>query len=121
VAQASFSGYDPNAYYEKVPSITLNLVDLYPASTTYVRLYPGGPQSDPTDAVLVSASYVVIDDSIPQDRTVILSDLDRYFVQEGDHTMEVLHETPFGIDLIHSGSIRVDRTVEFVGGIISAD
>lgn len=121
VAQASFSGYDPNEYYEKVPPITVNMIDLYPDSTTYVRIYPGPPQTNPADAVMISASRVVIEDSIPQDRTVLLSDLDRHFVTEGFHTMEILHQTPFGIDLIHSGSIRVDRTVEFVGGIVTSD
>ena len=117
IATGSFSGYDPNEYFVEVPSVTVELEDLYPMSSTYVRLYPGNPSSDPTDVTMVSASYVVIEDSIPQNRTLVLKDLDRYFVKEGVHTIEILHETPFGTDLLNTGTIRVDRTVRFNGGI----
>ena len=51
------------------------------------------------------------DDSIPQDRQLSLDELDSYLGQEGLHTLEILHETPFGTDLLNRASIQVDRTV----------
>lgn len=112
VAQASFSGIDPTEEYDLVPPMTINLVDLYPSSTTYMRVYP---VSDPQDVTNVSASYVVIEDSIPQDRIVLLSDLDRYLNKHGEYVIEILHETPFGTDLLRAGSITVDRRIDFRG------
>lgn len=117
IATGTLSGYDPDMYYEDVPSITVTLQNLYPSSSTYVRLYPGTPTSNPENPTMVSASYVVIQDSIPRDRSLVLKDIDRYFVEEGVHTLEILHETPFGIDLLHSGTIRVDRTVRIKGNV----
>ena len=119
VAQGSFSGYDPAVRYENVPPVVINLVDLYPSSTTYLRVYAGEPTSNPVDPVTISSSFVVIEDSIPQDRTLVLKNLDRYFKAEGAHTLELLHETPFGTDLIHSSAILVDRTVEVTATIYS--
>jgi hypothetical protein len=118
VARATLTGLDATAYYEEVPPITMDLVDLYPASTTYVRTWPN---ADPSDVKTVSASYVIIEDSIPQDRRMVLNDLSQYFTQEGYYTIEVLHETPFGIDILYSGSLRMDRTIEVTGGIYTRD
>ena len=119
MAEATLSGYDSNEHYDNVPPLTIDLIDLYPSSTTYLRVYPGPPSPDPTNAVTVNSSYVVIEDSIPQDRTLLLTNMDRYFVVEGLHTMELLHETPFGVDIISSGAISVDRTVKVNGSVYS--
>ena len=121
VAQGAFSGYDPTEAYETMPPVTITLDDLYPFSTTYLRVYPGEQTADPQGAANVSESFVVIDDSIPQDRRLILKDLDRYFVEHGPYTMELLHVTPFGIDLIHSAAVLIDRKIEFTGSLNTAD
>lgn len=117
IAQAQLSGYSSTAHYQEVPPVTLRLYELYPSSTTYLRIYPGPPQDSPTNAVIASDSVVVIEDSIPQDRTLVLKNLDRLFTEEGPHTVEVLHETPFGVDILRSGSISVDRTVIIAGSL----
>ncbi len=46
VATGQLSGYDSGEYYEDVPPITVTLTDLYPESTTYVRMYPQGDSSN---------------------------------------------------------------------------
>lgn len=121
VANGSLSGFSADGYYEIVPAVTVILDDLYPSSTTYLRVYSGEPTATPTEVTIISASYVVIDDSIPQDRTLVLKDLDRFLNKEGVHTMELLHETPFGTDLLASHTIQVDRTVEFNGSILAQE
>lgn len=121
VATGSLSGFSATGYYEIVPSVTIVLEDLYPSSTTYLRVYAGEPSSNPTGAQAISDSYVVIEDSIPQDRTLVLKDLDKYLNKEGAHTLELLHETPFGTDLLDSQTIQVDRTVEFNGAILAQE
>jgi len=117
IATAVISGTDPNVYYEDVPWVTISLKDLYPASTTYLRIYEGSQTSSPSEVEKVSASYVIIEDSIPQNRTLVLKDLDKHFTEEGYHTLEIVHETPFGSEILASSQIRVDRTVEVNGGL----
>mgnify|MGYP007026220378 CR=1 FL=1 len=94
-----------------------SLVDLYPSSTTYLRIYPGPPTLYPAEFKTVSASYVIIEDSIPQNRSLSVKEMDQYFAKEGIHTVELLHQTPFGIDILHSVSVNVDRTVVINGAV----
>ena len=121
IAEGSLYGHDPADYYEDVPNLTVTLTDLYPASATYLRVYAGASTSNPTDPKIVSASYVLINDSIPQNRSLSLEDLDGYFTKEGLHTMEILHQTPFGTDLLFSSTINVDRTVQLTGSVFSKE
>lgn len=68
IADATFSGIDTVHAYEKIPTITVTLNDLYPERTTFVRVYSGEPTADPEGPSDVLTSYVIIQDSIPQNR-----------------------------------------------------
>ena len=83
IADATFSGIDTVHAYEKIPTVTVTLNDLYPESTTFVRVYAGEPTADPEGPSDVSTSYVIIQDSIPQNRVLTLDDLDRYLLRAG--------------------------------------
>lgn len=100
IAQASITGIDTEAKYVRLPSITLNLVDLYPSSTTYVRIYEGAPNSNPQNAISINTSYVIIEDTEPQNRRFLLSGLHAFVYKPGGHTVEIIHETPFGSDIL---------------------
>ena len=121
IATGTISGTDPTQYYESVPPMSVNLLDLYPASTTYLRIYHGASTSSPTEFKTVSASYVIIEDSIPQDRQLLVKEMDQYFTDEGFHTVELVHNTPFGADILHSISVNVDRTIEINGGVVDQE
>ena len=121
IAEGHLAGFDPQTEYDTVPSVTVDLKDLYPSSATYVRVYPGAPSANPVDAQIVSASYVLINDSIPQDRALSLADLDAYLTEHGLHTVEILHETPFGTDLLYSSSLIVDRKIKMKGSFFSRE
>lgn len=113
VATGALSGVDSTIRYTEIPTINVELADLYPKSETYVRAYRGGPTSDPVDPFLIPASYVKIADSIPQNRNLALKDLDELFEKEGPYTLEVIHETPFGYDILDRlYPLLVDRTIE---------
>lgn len=100
VAEAAFSGVDPTTAYDELPPITVSLVDLYPESTTVVRVYFGAPSATPTNPVDITESWIPISDSVPQDRTSVLDSLERYFPRAGAYTMEVVHTTPFGPEIL---------------------
>lgn len=55
----------------------------------------------------------------PFSRVRSLRTVRRRFAEEGIHTVELLHETPFGTDLLYTSSINVDRTVRVTGSIFS--
>ncbi len=39
-------------------------------------------------------------DSVPQNRTLVLKNIENFFEEDGRYTIEVLHQTPFGVDML---------------------
>ena len=61
-----------------LPTVTLALNDLYPTSTTYAQVYKGNPLLG-TTGTIVPGSAVVINDSVPQNRVLTLTNYDSVF------------------------------------------
>ena len=121
IATGTISGVDSSRYYEQVPPVSVSLVNLYPDSTTYMRIYPGPRKERPDGTKTINSSFVIMEDSIPQSRDLTVKSMDRYFTEEGIHTVELLHRTPFGTDLLDVVEINVDRTIEVNGGVIDQE
>lgn len=119
MASAEIKGIETGQSYSILPPITVELTDLYPDSTTFVRVYQGDASSDPANAVNVNSASVVIDDATPQDRTMTLSALDSYMASAGTWTVEVLHTTPWGTEVLTYKSPSVSRTIKVRAGIYS--
>lgn len=100
VADGAISGIEPGRRYQRVPSVRIDLHDLYPDSTTWVRLYQGSPGAPVGNPVTIGSATVVINDSVPQDRTLMIDDLGYHLKDSGSYTMEVLHQTPFGTEVL---------------------
>lgn len=117
IADAVVSGLDSTVEYTTVPPFTVTLRDLYPDSTTYMRVYPGPPSAapKPEGEKIVLSSYVLIDDRVPQDRELLLDDMREYFEGSDEFTLEVLHETPFGVDILARKTVRMKQRLTVRG------
>lgn len=114
VAGASISGLAPGQTVGPgLPEITIQLNDLYPNSTTFAQVYPGALQSGVTGTV-VPGSTVVVDDSVPADRTLVFADYGAVFDSDGLWTLEILTRTPFGTDRVAHVSFMVQGLVTTV-------
>jgi hypothetical protein len=125
VADGTISGIAANQLIRyALPQLTLTLNDLYPNSTTYAQVYKGSPQLGKTGTV-VSGSAVVINDSVPQNRVLVLDGYDDAFgsgaTADGLWTMEILTVTPFGIDRLSHVSFNLDRTIEVNGSFTTIE
>lgn len=121
VADASISGIvEDQSLRFSSPSITLNLNDLYPDSRTYAQLYPGPPQLG-TIGIIVPGSAVVINDAVPQNRVLILDDWDSVIEESGEWTMELLTETPFGVDRLDYVTFTINRNIEVNGTVTTVE
>lgn len=120
LASATLSGWDSTQVYEDIPPLTVGLKNLYPDSSTWLRVYAGAPQANPSDPTEIQSSYVVIKDSIPRSRALNLADLNSYFPRNGDYTVEVIHQTPFGTEMLAQiYPIKVERKIEVRGTVFS--
>ncbi len=121
VADASISGISQNQVFRfAMPAITITLNDLYPSSNTYAQAYKGNAVLGKTGTVIPGSS-LVIDDSLPNDRVLVMDNYDQVFDEDGRWTIEILTETPFGIDRLAHVSFEVDRTIQVNGSFTTIE
>jgi hypothetical protein len=109
VADGAISGLTQGQILgSSVPELTLQLNDLYPSSTTWAQVYQGSPQLGATGTT-VPYSSIVINDSVPANRTIRLDNYGALFSSNGLWTMELLTQTPFGTDRLAQVSFTVQR------------
>lgn len=115
VAGGTISGLDPGQTIGPgLPEITIQLNDLYPSSTTFAQVYQGDPQAGVAGTVLPGSS-ITLDDSVPADRTLVLTNYGSVFDSDGLWTLEVLTQTPFGTDRITHVTFTVEGLVTTIG------
>lgn len=120
IASGSISGVDSSRRYALVPEIKISTVDLYPVSNTYLRYYKtDDPTNEATSGVVGNYSPNTV---VPQSRDWSVRDLDSKLIEDGEYTVELLHETVFNTLRLGSVAlINVDRTIRLQGGVISAE
>lgn len=123
VADGSIAGITPGQLIRfALPNVTLTVKDVYPDSHTYAQVYKGGLQNG-VEGVIVPGSSKVINDTVPQDLTLVLTGYDSAFNEGGDGqwTMELLTVTPFGVDRLSHVTFQLDRTIEMNGTVTTID
>ncbi len=115
VADGSIAGLSANERVRfKVPQLTMTLNDLYPESRTYTQVYPGEPKLGVVGTI-VPGTQLVLSQTVPVSRVLVVKDYDSVFDKDGLWTMEVLTVTPFGIDRLSHVTFTIDRTIKANG------
>ncbi len=110
VADGSISGLSQGqSVGVSVPQLTFQLHDLYPSSTTWAQVYKGTPKLNFTGTTIPGTS-VVINGSVPVNRTLTASDYGSLLDSDGVWTLELLTQTPFGTDRLAYVSFNVQRS-----------
>lgn len=95
----------------QMPKLELILNDLYPRSDTYVQVYKGDAALG-KEGVRLEGSHLVLDQDRSDSRVIPLTGLDKAFEEDGTYTMEIVHETPFGVERLSHVSFQVRRTLK---------
>lgn len=121
VADGNLSGITANQMIRfSVPPVTVTLNDLYPSSHTYAQVYKGPPVLG-TTGTIVPGSSLLINDSIPVSRVLTLSNYDAVFDDDGLWTMELVTQTPFGLERMHHVSFQLDRTIQMNSSVTTVE
>ncbi len=102
----------------QLPQLTITMNDLYPNSTTYAQVYKGEARLGVVGTI-VSGSAVVVSDSVPQSRVLIVQNYSEIFDVDGRWTMELLTLTPFGTERLSFVSFDLDRTMKVNGTFVT--
>ncbi len=121
VADATISGIAENEVVRfKAPPLTVVLNDLYPSSNTYTQIYQGEARLG-VEGIRVPDASVVANYTAPVNAALSIKDYDGLLDEDGVWTIEVLTETPFGLDRLAHVSFTVDRTMEIHGNFTTME
>jgi hypothetical protein len=93
------------------PRLTLNLQDLYPGSYTHLRIR----NEDGETVVSDDSKFVLAEEPTETGKLITVSDYGKLMEDDGRYTLELVTQTPFGSDVLHSIPIKVDRTLQVHG------
>ena len=111
VADGTISGIANGAWLRfDAPTLTFTMNDLYPDSRTYAQIYPG-PAVLGTQGTVIPGSALIIYDTVPHNRTLVVTDWDEVIRQSGQYTIELLTVTPFGTDRLHHVTFNINRDI----------
>lgn len=121
VADGSITGItDGQTLKFGAPNLTLTINDIYPDAQIYAQVYQGS-QSLGTEGTVIPGSAEVINEPVPQNRSITLENWDRVITGDGLWTVELLTSTPFGIDRLDYVTINVDRTISVNGTVTTIE
>lgn len=120
MAVVEIDGVVSNKVYEVAPDFDVVGTDLYPKSSTWVQFYPGSPQLG-TEGTLLPDSTIVVDDVRTVNKTAEVRNWDSMIDAEGQWTIEVVHETPFGVERLDYVSFYIDRTIEVNAALLGSE
>jgi hypothetical protein len=112
VADGTLSGITTGQTIEfSTPTITIAVNDIYPEAGIYAQVYKGAKRDDGFVGTIVPGSAVMINESVPQNRLLTVSEWDSILTEDGVWTMELLTATVFGIDRLDYVTFNVDKTI----------
>lgn len=119
VADGTLTGIVDNQVIRfTAPTVTFTYRDLYPDSRTYAQVYKGEARAGVQGAV-IPGSWQPVFQGTPYAVTLMSQNYDNLLDSDGRWTMELVTETPFGIERMRTptGEIaavtfEVDRTIE---------
>ncbi|MGA0900850.1 MAG: hypothetical protein ACO3SO_10640 [Luteolibacter sp.] len=121
VADGAITGIAPGDLVRyNLPQLTLTLNDLYPFSTTYAQAYAGSAALGTVGKIL-PGSALVVDEPVPQDRVLVINDYTEALGADGVWTIEILTQTPFGVDRLAYVTFNLDRTMKVRAGLSTSD
>ncbi len=121
VADGSISGITSGETINfSAPPVALVINDIYPDSQVYAQVYKGAHSLGTVGSIL-SGSAVIVKETVPQNRSLSISNWDHAITGDGTWTMELLTSTPFGIDLLDYVTFNVDRTISVNGTVTTIE
>ncbi len=103
------------------PVVSLAAYDLYPESRIYAHVYEGSMRSDGHHGTIVPGSAESINESVPQNRLLTVSDWDSILTNDGVWTMELLTSTVFGVDRLAHVTFNVNRKIKVNSSVTTTE
>lgn len=120
VADGAISGITDNQLIRfALPSLTLTINDAYPGSLVFAQVYKGPPVLGTEGTIVPGSAKAFASETVPTSEILPIptATYDSVFDSDGQWTMELLTETPFGLDRLDHVTFILDRTIEMNGAV----
>jgi hypothetical protein len=122
VADGSIAGITNNQMVRfSLPALTLTVNDVYPGSHIFAQAYKGPPVLGMVGSVVPGSSKNFASFTTPQGYLETVSNYDAVFDDDGQWTIELISETPFGLERLDHVTFQLDRTIEMNGTVTTID
>lgn len=119
VADGSITGIeDGDAIRFETPAITFRVNDAYPNSFVYAQAYKGNPVLGTAGKFIAGRNY---SEAVPQDYEQTVDNWDNIIDSSGTWTVELLSQTPFGIDRLDYVTFSIDRDIKVNTGLTTSE
>lgn len=117
VVSGSMTGVENGETYASAPTIGINITNLYPRSDAFVRVTSAS-----------SGETKIVENSVTEnphedvwDFTKTLSGAAFIANEDGDYTIELCSNSPFGIEVLQSANFTIKTTLEINGSLNSSE
>jgi hypothetical protein len=122
VADGSITGVTNNQLVRfQMPTLTFTVNDVYPGSSVYAQAYKGAPALNTVGTVIPGSAKNYHSQTIPVNHLESVSNFGTVFDEDGQWTIELLTETPFGLERLHHVTFMLDRTIQMNGSVNTID
>lgn len=124
VSDGAIAGINDNQLIRfALPSLTMTVNDAYPGSHVYAQVYKGAPALGTVGTIVPGSSKNFASETVPKDEILPIptATYDSVFDSDGQWTMELLIETPFGLERLDHVTFMLDRTIEMNGTVTTLD
>lgn len=124
VSDGGIAGINDNQLIRfALPSLTMTVNDAYPGSHVFAQVYKGTQALGTLGTIVPGSSKNFASETVPRDEIIPIptATYDSVFDSDGQWTMELLIETPFGLERLDYVTFMLDRTIEMNGTVTTID
>jgi hypothetical protein len=122
VANGAISGITNNQLVRfQMPTVTFSVTDVYPGSSVIAQAYKGAPALNTVGTVIPGGGKNYHSETVPGNHLESVSNFGTVFDEDGQWTIELLTETPFGLERLHYVTFMLDRTIQMNGSVTTID
>lgn len=120
VADGAIAGINDNQLIRfALPSLTLTINDAYPGSHVFAQVYKGPPVLGTEGRIVPGSAKAFASETVPKSEILPIptGTYDSVFDSDGQWTMELVTQTPFGLERLDHVTFMLDRTIEMNGTV----
>ena len=122
VPNGSITGITNNQLVRfKMPTVTFSVTDYYPGSSIVTQAYKGPPVLNTAGTTIPGGGKPYPSTTVSGNHLESVSDFKDVFDSDGQWTIELLSDSPFGLERLDYVTFMLDRTIQMNGSVNTID